>query len=552
MSYPASPFGTNAVPTDVEARLIRASMSAPQEELARLDALIATSTARRQSLCDYIAACDALLSPARRLPPEVVSEVFLACLPDEHNPSMSAQDAPLKLGHICRAWREIALSNPRLWSSVHIVYPLVVARDDGIELLLNWLELSGVLPLLISFVGDPKVADHPAAQFLITNLLATSDRWEYLELNGMGMGSILMERFLALAPPRLHSLATSELLTDSFGIAISPKPLFRGAALRAIALDSSHARDYFSDLPHTLPFAQLTHLTLTDTVPVNEDEYEKPGIRPRALCALLAHCRDLEYLSFRACYDDDEMDETFGIEPAPPFPRERVVLPHLHTFLMEPTPSLDEFHPPPIPILREFWAKLDLPALTHLRIDDGAIVDVSNYGPSFWEAASNRFPRLETLSAPSPDSRLFIAFPAIRHLHFHGAQTDGTTIFALSLLSPALLGANRNSLPIASSIQSVTFASAAAIPVSEIHTFLQRHGQAGVGSRLRRLAMHFSLPRDREDVGHAQKPLPVLAPPAGVEVKLTWDAARESDVGVPVGMDPRSGLELSVRRFVGI
>ncbi|KAF8217141.1 hypothetical protein K438DRAFT_1496969, partial [Mycena galopus ATCC 62051] len=58
--------------------------------------------------------------PIFTIPVEIISEIFLHCLPA---PSLPAADAvhpsttlaPLLLGQICRMWREIAYHNPRLW-----------------------------------------------------------------------------------------------------------------------------------------------------------------------------------------------------------------------------------------------------------------------------------------------------------------------------------------------------------------------------------------------------------------------------------------------------
>ncbi|KAJ7739686.1 hypothetical protein DFH07DRAFT_892367, partial [Mycena maculata] len=58
------------------------------------------------------------IAPIRRIPPELLAEVFM------HSVDLEARAAhthpnpitpPLILGEICREWRAIALSTPRLW-----------------------------------------------------------------------------------------------------------------------------------------------------------------------------------------------------------------------------------------------------------------------------------------------------------------------------------------------------------------------------------------------------------------------------------------------------
>ncbi|KAJ7441326.1 hypothetical protein B0H11DRAFT_2096527 [Mycena galericulata] len=84
--------------------------------------------------------------PMSRVPPEIISEIFLHCLPfgvDTPLPS----EAPLLLCQISSQWRDIALSTPGLWSEISLLDP----RSQGICLLLNtWLSRARRCPLSIS------------------------------------------------------------------------------------------------------------------------------------------------------------------------------------------------------------------------------------------------------------------------------------------------------------------------------------------------------------------------------------------------------------------
>ncbi|KAJ6610399.1 hypothetical protein B0H10DRAFT_1754619, partial [Mycena sp. CBHHK59/15] len=58
---------------------------------------------------------DSILTyPILNLPVELVSEIFIHCLPTG-NVRPKRSQAPLVLLSICRAWRQIALSTPSLW-----------------------------------------------------------------------------------------------------------------------------------------------------------------------------------------------------------------------------------------------------------------------------------------------------------------------------------------------------------------------------------------------------------------------------------------------------
>ncbi|KAJ7232207.1 hypothetical protein B0H12DRAFT_1029047, partial [Mycena haematopus] len=126
MSLANSPFAnrlsTNYVPSDSEILEIRSLLVDPAAELARLDARIKVAaialgqlTQQRASLKGPIDAHKALISPMRRIPQDILLEIFFSCLPLEHDTHIDPAVAPLVLGRICRNWRSVAYSTPMLW-----------------------------------------------------------------------------------------------------------------------------------------------------------------------------------------------------------------------------------------------------------------------------------------------------------------------------------------------------------------------------------------------------------------------------------------------------
>ncbi|KAJ7892597.1 hypothetical protein B0H13DRAFT_1478966, partial [Mycena leptocephala] len=109
-------------------------------------------SAQRDHLKDYVDSHEALLSPARQLPHDVVQEIFLTCLPSHRNAVMSPSEAPLLLGPVCYGWRAIVLSTPILWSSLHIHLNFVLYSPQRISAVAEWLARAGACPLSLSVV----------------------------------------------------------------------------------------------------------------------------------------------------------------------------------------------------------------------------------------------------------------------------------------------------------------------------------------------------------------------------------------------------------------
>ncbi|KAG2070938.1 hypothetical protein BDR04DRAFT_1099171 [Suillus decipiens] len=91
------------------------------------------------------------------LPTEILSEIFLYCLPEEEHLSPASRLAPILLTRVCRRWRQVALGFPRLWKS------LLLKDDDDDDdwdrqaFCYNyWLERSRGYPLSlrIEYYGD--------------------------------------------------------------------------------------------------------------------------------------------------------------------------------------------------------------------------------------------------------------------------------------------------------------------------------------------------------------------------------------------------------------
>ncbi|KAF8962992.1 hypothetical protein BDZ97DRAFT_1620486, partial [Flammula alnicola] len=130
-------------------------------EIRHLAALIQNLKEKEQTTQATIKLYNRILSPARRVPPEIWSDIFYHCLPTKRNPIMSTSDAPLLLTRVCSAWRSAALSSPRLWARLHIPFACITVQEDQRQYFARemkrrsegvkyWLSRSGTCPISLS------------------------------------------------------------------------------------------------------------------------------------------------------------------------------------------------------------------------------------------------------------------------------------------------------------------------------------------------------------------------------------------------------------------
>jgi hypothetical protein len=159
LSFPETRFLIRA-PARSQFNAIEASLARQARERSRLGTKItvlqnrlALLTDERRLLNEVIETHEFLLAPIRQLSPEVLQEIFVFCLPVAHNAVMSAQEAPLLLCHICRAWRQLAHATPHLWTSIHIplCHDIATTQMPSPEDVISWFARSKSLQLSISF-----------------------------------------------------------------------------------------------------------------------------------------------------------------------------------------------------------------------------------------------------------------------------------------------------------------------------------------------------------------------------------------------------------------
>ncbi|KAJ7031042.1 hypothetical protein C8F04DRAFT_1112088 [Mycena alexandri] len=294
----ASKLGTNYCPLDDEVPEIRALLVEPLSRLKRIDDQIADLqkaidelAQERESVRAFVDSHNELISPFRRLPLDIIQEIFVACLPTHRNCVMSAVEAPTLLGRICSSWRGISLTTPRLWSRLHIVeLSRLGVADARVETTKAWLGRSGKCPLSISFQGCPDIPVPPGA---ISNdaIIPFTPRWQSITLCA---SSVVLETLSSITEddvPLLQKLMISQHFGTGFTLPLPTFALLRAPRLIDFTFGGGHAN--IRNLP--IQWENLTHLSLTS--------YNDSLTCPIAL-QLLVRCSQLQLCSFNFSQQD--------------------------------------------------------------------------------------------------------------------------------------------------------------------------------------------------------------------------------------------------------
>ncbi|KDR70032.1 hypothetical protein GALMADRAFT_128196 [Galerina marginata CBS 339.88] len=320
-----SPFSdyldTNYVPSSIDRLQILQLLKDPEAELAklsedisRLQAEIDDLQKRRDELDNAIEEHRKLLTPFRRLPDDMLREVFLFCLPEKHNALMSAAEAPLLLGRICSRWRSIAYHTPRLWATLHIPLPVPPAHGgltlwipsetfqqlctdfeqrfkNHCQAVQDWLTRSGCCPLSISLNPRDSVplTQNNYIRTYLEILLKFSHRWRSLEITiPSGEHSTFLASIPSGAVPVLEYLHLKFSRRSVHENVWANSGILNAKKLRVVHL---------AQFPYRLStlesdWSRITHLVLSDVASISRNRKLTidEAFRIFNRCKNLVHC----------------------------------------------------------------------------------------------------------------------------------------------------------------------------------------------------------------------------------------------------------------------
>ncbi|KAJ6573492.1 hypothetical protein DFH09DRAFT_1312197 [Mycena vulgaris] len=384
-----SKLGTNYCPQDEEIIEIQSLLVEPalrlkclDDEITELQKAVEKLRDERDELGAYVDAHRALISPARRLPLDIIQEIFITCIPTDRNCVMSAIEAPVLLGRICSSWRTISLSTPRLWSSLHIVEPScpsesALARFEEklaqrLQTTKTWLSRSGQCPLSISLQSMFNRAGFTPANHghLLQALVPFASRWEHIHLAVLFSVLAIMSPLKETDVPMLKSVRMTEigvpvdLAWDSLGF-------LRGPRIHSFQIWGSS----FRPLEIPLRWSGLTDLSMGKIWTPAHSVTSQHVLQMFSRCPQLRTCRL-------------HLDDGFNNNINP-----RVEEPILELSFLN---TLDiQCHETVSPTIHQLFSRSSFPQLRHFSLhkswDQGPEYDIS-YAP-FLAAA----PRIESL-----------------------------------------------------------------------------------------------------------------------------------------------------------
>ncbi|KAJ6535802.1 hypothetical protein DFH09DRAFT_931658, partial [Mycena vulgaris] len=93
-------------------------LSRYDSEIERLEAALARVRSERASLESYTDGCRSLFSPVRRLPTELLADIFDMCAPPDTHELSDTTTPEEEVDRVCSRWHRIVMATPMLWSKI--------------------------------------------------------------------------------------------------------------------------------------------------------------------------------------------------------------------------------------------------------------------------------------------------------------------------------------------------------------------------------------------------------------------------------------------------
>ncbi|KAJ7596796.1 hypothetical protein C8J56DRAFT_816784 [Mycena floridula] len=398
----ASPFsdhlGTNFVPQAEDIEILQAICKGYRTELALVDDALRQAVLpfiqQRSSLVNKYDAYSALLSPIRRVPPEVLGEIFKRCVTSPDILDISA--APYLLTFVCSAWRRFAINDPRLWRVFCLTAPFSAAgARRRIEALKCWQERSAPLSLDIRIQVEQ---EHPPPPSLFLPVFRALDAERWRSISAIVTDNYLATMFAAMNPadiPALQDIQFEQVLFDETRSNFSLGLLRSAQSLQSFAYKTRMSLS----IPE-LPLQQMTRIHL--------EASQLMDFNANAVLLMISRCPKLTHLGIQLNGEGEDVPADTETDPKHFSP----ALEYL---------QLDNLSSRKCPVdIFEILRKLEAPNLRTLMLFDGHAKHLLDDGTSDDQIQSNTEALTAFVKATSLRSLTLrdipLSFPNLRFL----------------------------------------------------------------------------------------------------------------------------------------
>lgn len=141
-----------------ESEQLREFIAAGESEVQRLDRASLEIARQRDFVISKIKQWRNDLCPTRRLPPEILAEIFLHWVQQNYYSSCLLLHTPSVLAQVFSTWRKLVYNTPALWTEIHLVRRHSKSDQfithDWIDMFKMYLDRSKVLPIFVTLSTD--------------------------------------------------------------------------------------------------------------------------------------------------------------------------------------------------------------------------------------------------------------------------------------------------------------------------------------------------------------------------------------------------------------
>ncbi|KAL1692735.1 hypothetical protein GGG16DRAFT_50745 [Schizophyllum commune] len=257
------PLNDGHIPSPIEKCAMQTYIQETLDSLAKLDTykqavqqVMDSMNAVEFKLRHALAVQRAYVAPIRRVPAELLEIIFeWSCMEATLGPDMCT---PLYISAVCKQWREIMHSCPRIWSNMQLTnlpYNDWSQRGPAAKRLKYCLSMTRGCPLSQPIRAN---LDTGCRGWNLLKILARhTDQWQHLQADDLREEPVTLLQGRSYT--RLHTL-NMDVLNLEFITTGSSKPFWNTPALRTLIIKDVLGGEDISPALNTLPLAQLQEL----------------------------------------------------------------------------------------------------------------------------------------------------------------------------------------------------------------------------------------------------------------------------------------------------